>query len=246
MKKSIVFFIAFMFLLVNAKSQSSYEIYDNSSGSSVKVGNGAILTRSAKTTDNDYYFALQVKNVSTVMSVSWVRKYYVNILPGTTNWFCWDACYFPNVMVSKNPVNISPEQMFTGFTAHYNATEIQGQSRVKYTVYNGANRNDSTSFDVIFLSSPTGVDDNIITGCDVKAHPNPANETVKFFVPDLMGAIATIVIKNVIGQELCRIPLTGNSGEIMWNVSAWANGIYFYSLELAGQITSTHKLIIQH
>ncbi len=237
--------IVFVLILSHARSQSSYEVYDNSSGTPVKVSNGTVLTRPVKTTDNDYSFTLKVKNISAVMCVSWVRKYYVNILSGTTNWFCWDGCYFPNVMVCKYPVKIDAGQIFEGFDAHYNAAGLQGQSRVKYTVYNGANRNDSTSFDVIFAATPTGMDENISAG-EVKAHPNPADENVRFSVPNLTGSLASIVIKNVVGQEICRIPVTGNPGENILDVTAWSNGIYFYSLESAGQIRSTHKLIIQH
>ena len=56
MKKSIVFFMAFLLTMSHAKSQPSYEVYDNSSGSQVKVANGTVLTRSVKTTDTDYSF----------------------------------------------------------------------------------------------------------------------------------------------------------------------------------------------
>jgi hypothetical protein len=246
MNKFTVFFLACMLIMSQARPQSSYEIYDISSGSQVKIPNGAVLTRSVKTTDTDYSFALQVKNSSTVMCVSWVRKYYVNILTGTTNWFCWDGCYFPNVMVCKSPVNINPGQIFNGFDAHYNAAGMQGQSRVKYVVYNGANRNDSTGFEVIFLSSPTGTDEYLTAGLDLKAHPNPAGSTVKFTLPEQTVNNAFVVIKNVVGQEICRIPATGNSKEIIWDVSAFSNGIYFYSLELSGLSRSAYKLIIQH
>jgi hypothetical protein len=235
-----------MLIMSNARPQSSYEVYDNSSGSQVKVANGAVLTRSVKMTDPDYSFSLQVKNISAVTCVSWVRKYYVNILSGTTNWFCWDGCYFHNVMVCKNPVNINPGQVFNGFDAHYNAAGMQGQSRVKYVVYNGANRNDSTSFEVIFLSSPTGTGEYATAGLDLKAHPNPASSAVKFSLPVLPGTSAFIVIKNVVGQEICRIPADVNSKEIIWDISAFSNGIYFYSLELSGLSTSAYKLIIQH
>jgi hypothetical protein len=246
MKKFTVFFMTCMLIMSYAWAQSSYEIYDNSSGSQVKVANGAVLTRGVKTTDTDYSFSLQVKNISAVMCVSWIRKYYVSILSGTTNWFCWDGCYFPNVMVCKTPININPGQIFNGFDVHYNAAGMQGQSRVKYVVYNGANRNDSTGFEVIFLSTPTGTDEYLNAGLNLKAHPNPANSVVKFTLPELTGANAAVVVKNVVGQEICRIPVSGKSKEIVWDVSTCSNGIYFYSLESSGQSRSTSKLIIQH
>jgi hypothetical protein len=149
-------------------------------------------------------------------------------------------------MVCKNPVNINPGQVFNGFDAHYNAAGLQGQSRVKYVVYNGANRNDSTSFDVVFVSSPTGTGENITAGSDLKAHPNPASSSVKFLLPELPGTNAVVVIKNVVGQEICRLPADVNSKEIVWDISAISNGIYFYSLELSGMSRSAYKLIIQH
>ena len=245
MKKLTILSFFLMLILNQVRSQSSYEIYDKISGTAVKVLNGAVLTRSIKTTNTDYSFALQVKNISAVKCVSRIRKYYVDTVQGTSNYFCWDGCYFKWVMVS-NPVTIKPSEIFEGLDLHYNCAKLQGQTRMKYVVYNDANRNDSIGFDVIFISSITGIGETADAGAEVRGYPNPASSTVNFAYTNLSGDMASIVMKNVVGQEICRIPATASSGEIRWDVSAYPNGIYFYTIESGKQIKSTRKLIIQH
>ncbi|MEI7895505.1 MAG: T9SS type A sorting domain-containing protein [bacterium] len=246
MKKLIFFYIALMLILGQAIAQTSYEVYDNSSGSAVKVLNGAVLSRSMKASETDYQCPLTVKNVSAVPCVSWVRKYYVNIVPGTTNWFCWDGCYFPHVMVCKSPVKINSGDVFDGFDAHYNAAGKPGESKVKFVVYNGSNRNDSIGFDIVFKATVTGYDELVSQGADLRACPNPAVSNLKFVYSKLTGEAAFAVVKNIVGKEICRLPLQGISGDLAWNVDSYPNGIYFYSIECGGKIVSTRKLIIQH
>ena len=179
MKKLTILSFFLMLILNQVRSQSSYEIYDKISGTAVKVLNGAVLTRSIKTTNTDYSFALQVKNISAVKCVSRIRKYYVDTVQGTSNYFCWDGCYFKWVMVS-NPVTIKPSEIFEGLDLHYNCAKLQGQTRMKYVVYNDANRNDSIGFDVIFISSITGIGETADAGAEVRGYPNPASSTVNF------------------------------------------------------------------
>ena len=247
MKK--VFLIFLGVLLISSSrllAQTSYEMYEPVGGTTVRVMNGDLLHKTMPMTNPDFEFPILVKNVSAVNCTTWVKKVYLNILTGTTNWFCWDVCYFPNTMVSAHSHIILPGQSFNGFYAHYNAANQIGDSRIRYVFFNGANATDTTYFEVIFTSSSTGVGDNLADCSSLKVYPNPVNRLLHADFNLAAGSMGTLVLRNILGEEVENLPLDGFSGSITMDVSTYPDGVYFCVLNSDNKATTTRKIIINH
>ncbi|MCK9203480.1 MAG: T9SS type A sorting domain-containing protein [Bacteroidales bacterium] len=244
--KKLVFILGLIFLTATySNAQSSYEVYDTVGGNMVLVPNGGVLHRSLKNTDNDFSFPLWVKNVSAVPCTTWAKKVYINILQGTQNWFCWEGCYFPNTMVSSKPYIIGPSQLYGGFDSHYKAAGKTGESRIRYVFFNGQNTSDTTYFEVVFTTTPTGIDDKTTTS-GLTISPNPASSMVKISYNLLTGINGTLVFRNILGQVIKTFLLTDPSGTVSCDLSEFSEGIYFVTLSSDKEHQILSKLIISH
>ncbi|MCK9423624.1 MAG: T9SS type A sorting domain-containing protein [Bacteroidales bacterium] len=247
MKKPIIFsFFALAFSSFQLFAQSSYEMYENIEGTPVRVLNGGVLHKSMKMTNNDYSFPLLVKNVSSVNCTTWAKKVYLSIVPGTQNWFCWEGCYFPNTMVSKVPYIIGPNQTYNGFDGPYKAAGQIGDSRIRYVFFNGTNLNDTTYFEVIYTSTATGVEENRPNAITFEVFPNPVKTTLHCSYNMLTGRQGTILLKNILGEELVKLALSEQEGEIAMDITGYPNGIYFCVLVIDDQVKTLQKIIIQN
>ena len=77
-------------------------------------------------------------------------------------------------------------------------------------------------------------------------YPVPASNVVNFdynFPASVNNA--TIAIYNMMGQEVMRNEISGIQGKASLNVSDLADGVYFYSLIVNGEMAKSSKLIIK-
>jgi len=247
MKKVLFIFVGVLFIgLSQVLAQSSYEMYEPVGGTTVRVMNGDLLHKTMPATNPDFEFPILVKNISAVNCTTWVKKVYLNILTGTTNWFCWDVCYFPNTMVSAHAHIIGPGQSFNGFYAHYNAANQIGDSRIRYVFFNGANASDTAYFEVTFTSSSTGVGDDLSGLSPLKVYPSPVNRLLHADFNLTAGSQGTLVLRNILGKEMGNFPIEGHSGPVTIDVSGYPDGVYFCVLNSGDKITATRKIIINH
>ncbi|MEI7983044.1 MAG: T9SS type A sorting domain-containing protein [Bacteroidota bacterium] len=226
-------------------AQSSYEMYETIGGTNVRVLNGAVLHKGMKSTNNDYSFPLLVKNVSIVNCTTWAKKVYINILSGTQNWFCWEGCYFPNTMVSKQPYIIGANQTYNGFDGHYKAAGQTGDTRVRYVFFNGANANDTAYFEVIYASSLTGLEDNRTQSYTFDLYPNPVKTTLHCSYDLMTAHQGAIVLKTILGEEVGRVSINDHEGEIEIDITGYPDGIYFCVLTTDDQAKASRKVIIR-
>ena len=79
----------------------------------------------------------------------------------------------------------------------------------------------------------------------VTAHPNPANQWVAFdYNLPYPAENATIVIRDVSGKTVTILRVNRSYGQTIWDTRGKTSGIYFYSLEVNGNIIDKRKLII--
>ena len=79
------------------------------------------------------------------------------------------------------------------------------------------------------------------------AYPNPATSsvTIAYDLSNLSSADTRVVITNLVGSKVAVRPIAGTSGKVSMDISNLDSGIYFYSIESAGKVVSTKKLIVR-
>lgn len=175
-----------------------------------------------------------------------VRKVETDVLAGTSNYFCWGACYAPFVFVSQDTVHIEAGQTTDEFYGDYTPAGIIGKSTIMYSWWIDENPADSVYVFVEFNASPAGLGEpaNI---AELKVFPVPASGSVSFEY-DLRDASveAEIVISNLLGAVVTRIPVSGHQGRISVSVADLNDGIYFYNLVNKNESIKTGKFIVRH
>lgn len=167
-------------------------------------------------------------------------------LTGTSNYFCWGACYPSFVYISPASVVIGAGQTTDEFFGDYEPREIPGKSTIRYCWWDENNPTDSVSVTVEFNASPAAIGEGIEGETFVsKVYPNPATERVTFsYSLPQNTASAGIMISNLLGAKVMEVPLNGLEGDLTVNVSDLKKGVYFYNLIADGKRIDTRKLII--
>ncbi len=97
--------------------------------------------------------------------------------------------------------------------------------------------------DIRVLSSGTDNVDDVVLSSEIGIYPNPANDFVNFDVEMQNVQSASIVIYNMMGQEVVRQYIKDSHVSI--NVSDLTDGIYFYSLIVNNETVKTNKLVVR-
>ena len=189
--------------------------------------------------------AIDVKNTgSSAINVKCIRE-NIDIVPGTTNSFCWGLCYPPTTDTSAIAVSIDAGGIYDEFSGDYYPNGNEGASTIKYTYYEEQNPDNKISVVVIY-STTVGVDDPSNYELSA-AYPNPANSFVKFdYNFNEMPANSKVMIYDLLGSKVKEIGINNSFGSLKINTSDLKDGIYFYSLVVNNEATKTQKLIIKH
>ena len=174
-----------------------------------------------------------------------VRKKEVNMVNGTTSYFCWGACFPPSVSLSPG-LAIAAGETSNEFSAHYTANQISGVSTVTYSVINEANTQDSIWFHVAFDGHASGAGaTEVAAEVVVKTYPNPVTEKVNFSynLPNVAGT-AQIRISDLTGALVKTLKLEGNKGSQTVFVSDLNAGLYLYSVVQNGKVLSSTNLTV--
>jgi hypothetical protein len=176
-----------------------------------------------------------------------VRRYELNTVAGTQNYFCWGVCYLPQnsgalpVWTSADEVNMTPGTDFTGFHAYYKPNGISASTGFRFVWYDTANPTDTTWVDIYFNTQFVGVPEGSgrIT---LNAYPNPASggEVVLEH-----GAVTNgeLVVCDVLGNTVLRRTIGGNQ-RTRFNVNGLAEGVYYATLRSNGDILATRRIAV--
>ena len=215
------------------------------------IANGATVFVDGEMTDNIYEEFLShvlVKNNSDRdMSVK-ARREDIDVVAGSTNYLCWEACYPDDVTESPNAYTIPAGEMTpeTVFAGHYLPQGNAGTSTIKYTFFNESEPDDQVYFLVSYVISPTSLDDLLSKALISSAYPNPATDQFAIDYEFPSGVeMAELKLFNIVGQEILKQAISGQSGKIQLSVSDLPEGIYFYSLTINDGATLTKKLIVR-
>ena len=241
--KKFIFTLSFIAILLGAAfSQSSLEVYFEGEllepDQEITIGGEA--SSSAIVLD-----AIDVKNIGSVgMHVKCARE-NIEIVPGTSNSFCWGLCYPPTSDTSAVSVIIDAGGIYDEFSGDYYPDGNEGESTVKYTYFNEEDLSDKISV-VVKYSTTVGVDDPANFKLSA-AYPNPASSFVKFdYDFQEISANSKVMIYDLLGSTVKEISINNSLGSLKVNTSDLKDGIYFYSLVVNNEPTKTQKLIIKH
>lgn len=179
-----------------------------------------------------------------------VKRYELDVQPGTGNYFCWGLCYGEvsqgvNVSwISGDPVSMDPGVEYNYFAAYHKPHNNVGVSCYRYVWYDLNNEDDSTWVDICFDTESVGINEaEGLTNLDV--YPNPSNGDVTFdlaFNPVVRNA--AITVHNLLGEEVWSREVKGLNAKVQMPGGHLNSGVYFYSISTNGRIATTEKLII--
>lgn len=192
----------------------------------------------------EYIQHMQIRNLtSTDMGVI-IEKEVLEDLEGTMNNFCWGLCFGPDTYVSPSPVTVLANSLNTdelSFHTLFNE-DVYGYVVVRYYAYEERHPDDRISIIVKFHKSGVGVDENN-SQIMSQAYPNPASSMVNFDYS--FDGNLTAVVYNILGQEVLRKDLNSNVGQVSLPVADLNDGIYFCTMMVNGQVSSTQKFVVK-
>ncbi|GAB4134269.1 MAG: hypothetical protein Fur0041_07350 [Bacteroidia bacterium] len=251
MKKQLLSLIAGISVL--AAGAQNFQIISNATG---QVINGQTLTYWVPVTDaqsNSYTEThdFEVVNAAGATVTAKVRKVNLQMhdAAGTT-WFCTDQnCYAPTTVLSAN-VNMPSQGQFALLT-DFNTAAVAGTgvTRVRYTIFNTQNPNDSAYFEIVYnLAVGVGMKDLNVKASVSNPMPNPASSSFTMNVK--MGSTpmndSKLVIYNMLGSVVKEVPVLETEGSVTVDVALLDAGVYFCSLESNGKQLATKRLVVSH
>lgn len=179
-----------------------------------------------------------------------VEKEVISELDGSYNTFCLGACYDPAITVSPRTLDLAAGQTSVNEDLHfvYNPMGAFGTTTVKYKFYDSRLNEVPTQIIVNYISEDVSIENHVVNVNKFNAYPNPATSqvTVQYELSNrTAGDDAHIIITSLVGNKVCSQRINSNNGKATLDLSNLVAGIYFYSLEVNGQIISTKKLIVK-
>lgn len=196
--------------------------------------------------------ALTTTNITEETRTINVKRYEVDVLPGTQNYFCWTLCYDAvdagerDVWVAHQAVSMAPGEEFNGFYGDYMPRGITGTSSFRF-VWFDVDTEDSTWVDVVFTAlDPNGVAERgMVRG--FTAYPNPSIDGAVTFDYDLSPAVATgarLAFYNLLGERKRVKPLSAAQGRVQLSSDDLDSGVWFAVLERQGKTLATKRLVV--
>ncbi len=169
----------------------------------------------------------------------------LSVVPGTLNYYCWERCYEPGVLLSPTSLTIGANQQVSNFYGDYVPQGQSGTSVMKYCFFNVANENDSVCGIIRFSANPVGVGElsgNSRIGIS-RAFPNPAvnDLSIDYNVGDGVGRID---IYSMLGMKVKSVNLPNQQGRLQLSVAGLPAGMYLYRLLVNGQDVQTKRFNI--
>ncbi len=191
---------------------------------------------------------VDVKNISNTGLDVKVSKFEVDLIPGSSNTFCWGMCFPPNTYVSPFPQTILPGATCSEFSGHYNPNANSGVSIIRYTFFDMNNPTDTVCFYTEFNAGTVGINDATSEKATVSnAYPNPASGSTSVdYVLPATASKASIKVRNLLGSLVREVKLTERAGTATIDLNGLNDGVYFYSFVVDNQTVETKRLVVSH
>ena len=231
-------------------AQSLQFVYDGTA----LANNDIIVCEEAPNAFGEMGVNIQIQNLTSYDIPVIVEKEYVQIVEGTSNYFCWGLCLTPETMVSPRPVTLEGNAISADgeFSIHYQVDPtfsgdpmeyLSGTSIIKFHAYPADDPDDRATLELWFAYNPTEVKDNLVSFG--QAYPNPASSQVNFNLKGQGDDIVNAVVYNLLGQEVKSKMANGSQSRISIDLSDIQPGIYFCSFFVNNEVVKTEKFIVK-
>ena len=187
---------------------------------------------------------IEIKNTSATDNKYKVKRNGPFDQSCSTNYFCWDLCYLPTDSVSTGNLTVASSATNNLFSGHILSTGsgVEDCCEIKYTFFNQDDITDKLDVSVMFCGDVSlSVNEDVYSSFIV--FPNPANDFVNIeYTGSKDGAFELF---NVVGQSVFTQTLNTGNQNTSLDVSSLNSGVYFYTLQIDGQVMETKKLIIK-
>lgn len=236
-----VLFLCFNLLCISASAQS-FEFID------VK---DTIAAPADEPNELGYYEGhVTLQRLSGTSNVS-IVELQRDLASGHFYMYCTDeGCYMPIASPPYELKNLGVYESRGRETLKllYYANDMPGEGRIKYRVTSLENPSDAKEITFVFKIGPAGVfSRTVLSAPDALSAPFPCpasgNAVVRYQAPAGVST-ASVKLFDLMGRELSHYDLGQPSGELSLDLSALAEGVYFYALLADGQTVSTKRLIV--
>lgn len=196
----------------------------------------------------EYVQYMQVRNISPNSDINvMVEKQVVEDIHGSDISFCWTECYSSAINISPTPVNVPANTLSEQeLSVHvFFPAETQGHILVRMVAFDEVNPDDQVSILVRFANDGTGVSERLPQCKLGHAYPNPASSTVRFDYTLSSADRASVVVYNLLGQEVMNQQINNLQGVASFSVAGLNEGIYFCNLFVNGQAMKTEKFVVK-
>lgn len=196
---------------------------------------------------------LAIKATSDIDQFVNLKRYEVSVLPGTTNYFCWDLCWLPAnvgehpVWYANNAMHLAAGQTYTGGHAYYGAEGVSGTSSFRYVWFSTSDENDSTWVDVVFNAQPVGITENASLVRTFDVFPNPAvgsDVTLTYDLATAPTAGMRLSVYNMLGERTLTRTLGAPQGRLTLRTGDLPAGVWFATLESNGRALATRRVVV--
>lgn len=182
-----------------------------------------------------------------------LKRYELNQLAGTGNYFCWGLCYLEQTAGAKpfwdstDPLfGMQPGTFTSNFHAYHKPYGAVGTQKFRYVWYDLNNPSDTAWLDITFVTDPVGIEELTDPVLEFSVFPNPANEGEASASVDLAGGTnGSIVLHNVLGEQLFVENVSSQTGLVTLPVQELGSGVYFVSVAIEGIMKRTERLVIR-
>ena len=189
---------------------------------------------------------MQLRNLTSSDVNVIVEKDVVDNLAGTSNYYCWGQCFDQSVFVS-DPVEMQANSVTDEYALSFHVTfdeDVFGKVHMRYIAYDENDYAHRITINVIFNKSDVGVHETAAVRFG-HAYPNPASSMVSFDYNLNAGDKASVVVYNLLGQEVMKQSVNALQGRFTISVANLNDGIYFCNLFVNGCAVKTEKFVVK-
>ena len=189
---------------------------------------------------------ITIQNVSNETIDIKVSRQLISATQGTSNYFCWTACYPANVSVSPEPKSFSPQQVdVSSFQVHFDNQGVDpANASIKYCAFDADNPADSACAIVNFSVGTSSIESKTSSTFS-NFHPNPTTSLTSIdYAFSSNYTLAKIVVTDMLGNVVKIKHLKNQEGKLRFDVSNTPNGLYFANIYVDGQLIEIKRLVI--
>jgi hypothetical protein len=172
------------------------------------------------------------------------RRTVPNPIPGSSNYFCWDACYPTSTSISDGSIQILPGDSTNVFSGHYSPQGQSGTCAIRYCFFSESNNADSICYIATYIAGTTGIEDLETVSEGGILFPNPASGSATFKFKTQENCPHYLELIDLLGKTATKINLEKSFGEQKIDLAKFPNGIYAYHFSTLNRIISSGKLTV--